>query len=152
MRVEKSIKISASPKSIWPFLINPEKIAEWFDTFKTCQYAGKKHSGLGTTYYVEEKVPGPLRKINFEAINWDENKKLTLRMTSGVNVKSYDIQWELKADPAGTEFTFMEDVGMPFGVIGKVMGALGQKTAEKMVGGMLIKLKTISEPQKTSYA
>ncbi len=34
---------------------------------------------------------------------------------------------------------------MPFGIVGKVLGAMGQRTADKMVEGMLIKLKNLSE-------
>ncbi|MFP4453951.1 MAG: SRPBCC family protein, partial [Desulfobacterales bacterium] len=91
MKVERSIEISANPQAIWPFLTDPEKIVLWFDTFQKYEYTGETLNGLGTTYYVEEKVPGPLRKVNFEAVTWDEHERLTLRMTSGKNVSSYEI-------------------------------------------------------------
>jgi len=145
MKVEKSIEISASPGEIWPFLVQPEKVVKWFDSFKKCEYTGEKHSGIGTTYYVEEKVPGPLRKINFEAVDWDDNERLTLKMVSGKNVSSYEIRWQLTESPSGSTFHFVEDVGMPFGFIGKVLGKVGQRTADKMVEGMLVKLKNLSE-------
>jgi carbon monoxide dehydrogenase subunit G len=145
MKVEKSIEISAAPEKIWPFLIDPTKIVMWFDTFKKCECTSEKHSGVGTTYYVEEKVPGPLRKINFETIIWDENESLTIKMTSGKNVKSYEIRWDLKITQSGTIFHFVEDIGMPFGIIGKFLGVMGQQTADKMVEGMLSKLKNLSE-------
>ena len=148
MKVEKSIEISASPEKIWPFLVDPAKIVMWFDSFKKCEYTNEKHSGAGTTYYVEEKVPGPLRKINFEAIIWDENERLTLKMTSGKNINSYEIRWNLKISQSGTIFHFVEDVGMPFGIIGKFLGIMGQRTADKMVEGMLSKLKNLSEEHR----
>ena len=147
MKVEKSIEISAAPEAIWPFLVEPEKIPMWFDSFKKCEYAGEKRSGAGTAYYVEEKVPGPLRKINFEAFRWDENENLVIEMTSGENVSSYQIRWDLKGTQSGTTFHFVEEVGMPWGVIGKILGVLGQGTADKMVAGMLLKLKNLSEEQ-----
>lgn len=145
MKVEKSIEISAPPEKIWPFLVDPAKIVMWFDTFKKCEYTSEKHSGVGTTYYVEEKVPGPLRKINFEVRIWDENERLTLKMTSGKNVNTYEIRWNLKSAQSGTIFHFVEDIGMPFGIIGKILGVIGQRTADKMVESMLIKLKNLSE-------
>jgi len=145
MKVEKSIEISAAPEKIWPFLIDPAKILMWFDTFKKCKYTSEKHSGAGTAFYVEEKVPGPLRKINFEAIVWDEYERLTLKMISGQNVKSYEIRWNLKLAQSVTIFHFVEDIGMPFGIIGKILGVIGQRTADKMVEGMLVKLKNLSE-------
>ena len=145
MKVDKSIEISVEPEKIWSFLIDPKKIPLWFDSFKKCECTSEKNSGVGTTYYVEEKVPGPLRKINFESTIWDENEKMVLRMVSGKNVSSYEIQWDLEPGETGTKFHFIEDVGMPFGFVGKILGALGQQTANKMVGDMLIKLKNLSE-------
>lgn len=150
MKVDKSIHILATPEKIWPFLVQPEKVVMWFDSFKKCEYTSEKKSGIGTAYYVEEKVPGPLRKIYFEAVDWDENERLTLKMLSGNNVSSYEIRWNLTKVPSGTTFHFVEHVGMPFGVIGKVLGKFGQKTAEKMVEGMLTKLKKLSEAQQSS--
>jgi uncharacterized protein YndB with AHSA1/START domain len=145
MKVEKSIEISAIPEKIWPYLVDPVKILMWFDSFKKCKYTNEKRSGIGTTYYVEEKVPGPLRKINFKVKNWDENKRLTLKMTSGKNINSYEIQWNLEPSQSGTIFHFVEDIGMPFGIIGKILGVMGQRTADKMVENMLSKLKNLSE-------
>jgi uncharacterized protein YndB with AHSA1/START domain len=145
MKVEKSVDISATPEKIWPFLTDPAKIPLWFHTFKKCEYSGQRHSGTGTGFYVEEKVPGPLRKINFQAIIWDENKNLTLKMISGKNVNNYEISWNLKSVRTGTIFHFKEDIEMPFGILGKILGALGQRTAEKMVEAMLATLKKISE-------
>jgi carbon monoxide dehydrogenase subunit G len=150
MKVKKSIEISAPPGKIWPFLVDPAKILMWFDSFKKCEFIGDKHSGPGTAYYVEEKVPGLLRKIDFVVKNWDENENLTLEMTSGKNVNSYEIRWNLKATNNGTVFHFVEEVGMPFGVVGKILGVLGQSTADKMVEGMLKKLKNLSEEKATS--
>lgn len=145
MKVEKSIKIVAVPEKIWPFLVDPKKIPMWFDSFKKCEVISKKKTGIGTTFYVEEKVPGPLRKINFKSTVWDDNKALTLKMTSGKNISGYEINWQLQKDQSGTKFHFIEDVDMPFGPIGKIIGLLGQNTANKMVENMLIKLKSLSE-------
>lgn len=145
MKVEKSIEISASPQAIWPFLTDPEKIILWFDTFQKCEFSGKIYNGVGTAYYVEEKVPGPLRKVNFESVNWDEYKQLILRMTSGKNVSSYEIHWRLTPGQSGTTFHFIEEVGMPFGPLGRFLGKLGQRKANGMVEGMLVKLKALSE-------
>ncbi len=148
MKVEKTIKISAAPEKIWPYLVDPQKIPTWFDSFKRCECTSEKHTGVGTTYYVEEKVPGPLRKINFKSTTWNDNKNLTLEMTSGKNVNNYKIHWQLQKDQSGTKFNFVEDVEMPFGPIGKLLGLMGQNTANKMVDNMLIKLKSLSENRK----
>jgi carbon monoxide dehydrogenase subunit G len=145
MKVEQSINISAAPEKIWPFLTDPAKLPMWFDTFKQCRFSGDTSTGVGTTYYIEEKVPGPLRKIDFKATVWDEPNNLCLKMTSGKNVTDYRIHFRLEPTPGGTLFYFKEEIGMPFGIIGRLLGVLGQKTAEKMVGCMLQELKALAE-------
>lgn len=51
----------------------------------------------------------------------------------------------MAAHGTGSTFHFVEDVGMPFGVLGRLLGVLGQRTAEKMVESMLRRLKTLCE-------
>lgn len=150
MRVGKSIQISAVPDKIWPYLTDPKKLQMWFNTFKKCEYASEKRTGIGTRYYVEEKVPGPLRKIHFEATQWDENEQLHLKMISGENVKDYEIRLKMEPTELGTIFSFTENIGMPFGLIGKILGALGQRRAEKMVEAMLIELQRSTEDKRPS--
>ena len=53
----------------------------------------------------------------------------------------------MKATESGTAFHFVEEVEMPFGIIGKLLGIIGQGTADKMVAKMLIKLKNLSESE-----
>ena len=89
MKAQGSIVINAPPEKIWPYLVEPEKVLSWSSTYKKFEYVGDQHSGVGTRIYIEEKAGGPLMKINFEAIEWEENKTLVLRMASGTGVKSY---------------------------------------------------------------
>ena len=84
-------------------------------------------------------------KMSFEATEWVENEKVTLHMTAGKNVKGYEQSLTLEAVPTGSRFTFMEDVQLPYGVIGKVIGVLGKRTAEGHVKEFLGRLKNAVE-------
>ena len=125
MRVQRSIEIAAPPGKIWPFLIEPEKILKWCITFRRFEYTGEQRSGVGTTLYIEEKAgPMPLMKLNFAVTEWAENERLAFRMTSGSGVKSYEQSWTIETIPSGSRFTFIENVELPFGIIGKLMDRL----------------------------
>jgi len=145
MRVQRSIEIVASPEKIWPFLVEPEKILQWCITFQKFEYTGKQRSGVGTPLYVEEKAGGPLMKLNFAVTDWADNERLAFHMTSGTFVKSYDQSWTVESLPPGSRFTFREQVEMPFGIIGKLLGLIGQRNSEAHVGEMLAKLKSLAE-------
>jgi hypothetical protein len=145
MKVQKSIEISVLPDKIWPFLIEPEKILKWCITFRKFEYTGEQHSGAGTTFYIEEKASGPLMKLNFSIKEWVENEKISFSMISGTFVKGYEQSWTVAAIPSGSRFTFEEEVRMPYGIIGKIMGLFVQRSSEATVGKMLVKLKNLVE-------
>ena len=146
MKVQRSTEIAVPPDKIWPFLIEPEKILKWCITFRKFDYTGEQHSGVGTPIYIEEKAgPMPLMKLNFKVTEWAENERLAFRMTSGTGVKGYEQSWALEAIPSGSRFTFMENVKLPFGIAGKLIGLVGQNMSKATVGKMLVILKNLVE-------
>ena len=145
MRVQKSIEITAPPQRIWPFFVEPEKVLQWCITFKRFEYTSDQRSGVGTPLYIEEQAGGPLMKMSFEVTEWKENEKIALRMVSGTGVKSYEQSWSVEAIPSGSRFTFREEVELPFGVIGKLLGFILEPMSAGTVDKMLLKLKTLAE-------
>ena len=145
IKVQNSIEIAAPPEKVWPFLVEPEKILKWCITFRKLEYTGKQHSGTGTTFYVEEKAGGPLMKLNFTVKDWKENKKIAFSMTSGTFVKDYEQSWTVDATPNGSSFTFVEQVRLPYGAIGKVMELFAQRGSKSTLKEMLSKLKNLVE-------
>ena len=145
MRVQKSIEIVAPPEKVWPFLVEPEKVLQWCITFKRFEYTGNQRGGIGTPLYIEEQAGGGLTKMQFEVTEWKENERLALRMVSGANYGTYHQQWSLERSPSGSRFTFMEEIELPFGVIGKLLGLVAQRTSLATVGKMEAKLKALAE-------
>jgi uncharacterized protein YndB with AHSA1/START domain len=145
MEVCGSVEIAAPPEKIWPLLVEPENILKWCVTFRKVEYRGEQHTGPGTRFYVEEKAVGPLMKLNFEATEWKENEALAFRMTSGTGVKSYQQRWALEPAPSGSRFSFTEQVGMPFGIFGRLIGTVARGSSERHVEEMLARLKGLAE-------
>ena len=100
---------------------------------------------MDATFYLEEKAGGPLMKLNFRITEWIRNEKVAFIMTSGNFVKGYNQRWKLDTIPSGSRFTFMEEVILPYGIIGKIMGTIAQHGSEATVGKMLPRLKSIAE-------
>ncbi len=148
MKVQRSIDIVAPPEKIWPFLVKPGRIIKWCITFKKFEYTSERRSGVGTTFYVEEKAGGPLMKLKFEVTEWVENERLAFKMTSGTGVKSYEQRWGVSATQSGSIFTFMEQIELPLGFIGKLIGRFVQRSSEAHVKQMLAKLKNSAENMK----
>ena len=145
MKIQKSIEIAEPPEKIWPFLVEPEKILKWCITLQKYEYTGKQRSGIGTPFYFEEKAGGPLMKLNFTVTEWVENQKLTSKMTSGNFVKGYEQWWTIENIPSGSRFNFVEDVKMPWGILGRLIGFFSRSSSEKHAKEMLVKLKSLAE-------
>ena len=146
MRVERSVGIAAPPEKIWPFLVEPEKILKWCITLEKFQYTSEQRNGVGTPFYFEEKATGGrLMKLNFAVTEWVENEKLAFTKTSGNMVKGYEQRWTVEATPSGSRFTFMEQVELPYGIIGKILGLFARSSSEAHVKEMLVKLKSLAE-------
>jgi uncharacterized protein YndB with AHSA1/START domain len=145
MKAQGIIVINAPPEKVWPYLVEPEKVLLWSSTYKKYEYVGDQHSGVGTRIYLEEKAGGPLMKINFESIEWEENKALTLRMVSGTGVKAYKQTYRLEKLEQGCQLSFMEEVELPMGFIGKIIGLLGEGMSKATIKEIQQKLKALVE-------
>jgi uncharacterized protein YndB with AHSA1/START domain len=145
VKLQRSIEIATPPEKIWPFLVEPEKIMKWFTFLKKFEYTGKQKSGVGTTFYYEEKSGPQLMKLNYVVTEWVENKKLAFKLSSGP-LKKDDQIWSLESIPSGTRFTMVEDTEMPWGVFGKVIDAplsgMVGKNIEKILGNLNNLMKT----------
>ena len=145
MKIQRSIEIAAPPEKIWLFLIEPEKILKWFDLLRKFEYTSDKRSGAGTTFYYEEKSSGQLMKLNYKVTEWTVNRKLAFSVTSG-SLKKDDQVWSIEAMPSGSKFTMCEEVEMPMGIIGKIIGALfGGSMIGKNMEKILANLKRLVE-------
>jgi len=145
MRVQRSIEIAAPPEKIWPFVVEPDKILKWFYLLQKFEYTSEQRSGVGTPFYYEEKSAGRLMKLNYRVTEWVENERLAFSMTSGP-LKKNDQIWSIEATPSGSRFMLIEDIEMPWGIIGKIMEALFVGSiVGKHLDEMLANLKSLAE-------
>lgn len=145
MEVEKSIEIAAPPEKVWPFLVEPDKVLQWYRTFQKFEYPTEQREGVGTPIYIEEKAVGPVMKINFVVTEWEQNRRLVIKMESGGGVKGYEQRWSIEPSSSGSKFTLWEQVQLPFGFIGKIMERIGEPMSASTVGQIIAKLKELVE-------
>ena len=83
-------------------------------------------------------------KLNYVVTEWVENERLAFSLTSG-SLKKDDQVWSIEATPSGSRFTLTEDVEMPWGIIGKIMGAMAGGMIGKHLEEILANLKSLAE-------
>jgi hypothetical protein len=144
MKIHKTIKIEAPASKIWPLLIEPRNILKWCPV-ETIRHTGQQLTGLKTPFYFEERAIGRLFRMNFVITEWVENECLAFKMTSGNIVKGYEQRYTIQNIPKGSQFTCLEDVKMPYGIIGRAAGLLRRFVSEGRLDRMLGKLKVLAE-------
>ena len=145
MRVQKSIEIEASPEEVWAFLTEPEKILEWYVPLRKFEYTSEQKSGVGAPFRFEQKAAAGTLELNCAVTEWVENEVFAFRMTSGNIMKDYAERWTVEATPSGSRFTFTEEGELPFGVIGRLIRPLAERSSGATVEKMLAKLKSLAE-------
>lgn len=147
MIIEDSIHINESGEKIWPYMTDPEKILQWCITFKKFEYTGDQRQGIGTTFYIEEKAPGPLplAKLDFQSTQWIENEVISFSKVSEGGLKKYNQEWAIAPENSGSKFTFREEIEMPFGFVGRIVENLGKGSSQATLEKMLFQLKNLVE-------
>jgi uncharacterized protein YndB with AHSA1/START domain len=148
MKIERTVEIAAPPERVWQFFTSPAKVVQWSITFKKYEFTGEQRRGVGTPLYIEEKASGPLMKMNFEITEWVENERIRFRMVSGAPLRLYEFLWTLAPIDSGTKFTFCEEIVLPLGIIGRLVGSIGRGSSFKLVAEMQSKLKSLVEAQE----
>lgn len=145
MDVHRSIDIAVPPERVWPLLVEPDQVMRWFVGLNEFRYLDEGRRGPGTHVHMEEKAVGPVLKENFEITEWVENRRLHFHMTSGSGVKADEQVWSLDPLADGCRFTFDEHVELPYGPLGRALGAVGQRSLRSHVAEMLARLKQVAE-------
>jgi uncharacterized protein YndB with AHSA1/START domain len=146
MEVHQSIQIMAPPQRIWPLMVEPDNVLKWWTTLRRFEYEDASHRGPGALVYAEEKASGPLMKLHFEVADWVPDQRLSLHMVTGTGmVRGYDLSMAVAPLASGSLFTLEEHVELPYGVLGRLIGKVGQRSSMGHVREMLAKLKALAE-------
>lgn len=145
MKVQRSINIAAPPEKVWPFVAEPEAILEWYMPLQKFEYTSDQRNEVGAPIHFEEKVGGRVLNLDCVVTEWAENEAFAFKMTAGNMMKSYQERWSLESTSSGSRFTFLEQGEMPYGVFGKILDPLAERSSASTVEKMLQKLKSLAE-------
>lgn len=144
MRVHMGVDIEAPPEAVWPYLIDPEKTMQWFDSLEVFEYTNGG-PGADATFYWEEVVRGKTYSNHFRTTEYIPNRLFAYEMTESSFFKSYTERWVLEPTPKGCRFSFDDNLVFPYGPFGRVMGWFGERMAKTSGEHILGNLKRLVE-------
>jgi hypothetical protein len=145
MKAQRSIVIKSAPDKIWPFIVEPEHIKRWCQPVIRIDQTSKQTSGLGSTFYFEEKAMGRLLKMHFVVTEWQLHQSVAFQLTKGNVVKAYEQRYTLEKHPHGFKVTCFENVKFPLGLLGKIAGMIRKPVTEAHLRRNLASIKIMCE-------
>ena len=76
MHIKESIYINATPESLFPYVIDPEKSEEWDENRQSMKILTEGPFGKGTRVRVVRKIPMGTVETVEEIIEFEENRLL----------------------------------------------------------------------------
>ena len=110
-RVTQSVDIAAPIDVVWNEAADLGSHAEWMADAESIEFTSAHHQGLGTTMRVKTVV-GPFRLTDImEVTGWEDHESIAVRHTGLVTGEGI---FTLTALPAGTRFTWTEELTFPW--------------------------------------
>jgi carbon monoxide dehydrogenase subunit G len=145
-RMEKSIEIKAPPEKVWEMLAW-DRIQEWEkgwkDNLKSVEYTSEV-STLKDKYRVGASAHMTLKRgeLDLEITESLENEKMTYQARGAWNGF---LTYILEPVEEGTKFTYIVDIEIPLGILGRVLSRMVRGRGERDFATSLENLKSILE-------
>ena len=145
-RIEKSIEIRAPPEKVWEMLAL-DRLPEWTEGLqKSVEYISEVRIPedkyrVGASTRTNIKGAGI---IDFEITECLENEKIRYRML-GKRANNTIVTYVLEPFEERTKFGYVMTYELPWGILGKFLGRLGNGMLEKEAEKSLEDLKSVLE-------
>jgi len=98
MRLNESIVISAPPKLVWEYLVEPSNYLHFMSGVTRWEVAGEQRSGLGARYRMLIRVGSAEVGGLIEIVEWKEERDMAWSSVMGVDQRG---RWRLRELPDG---------------------------------------------------
>ena len=132
MRLRESIVISASPRAIWDYLLEPDNALQYMAGVTRWEVEGEQRSGLGARYRMLIRVGSAEVGGLIEIVEWNEERDMAWSSVLGVDQRG---RWRLRQLPDGRTRV---ELRFAYGVAGSgIPGWIAELFAAPQLGGHL---------------
>ncbi|MFC1965220.1 SRPBCC family protein [Chloroflexota bacterium] len=145
MRREMSVEIAAPSETVWPLLVEPEKLLKWCTILEEFRYTTEQQGGVGAPCYFKERTGGRVVKCHAVVTEWVENQRLTFKMDSSDFWKDYEETWTLEAMPSGCKATIRLRFELPDETAEIIENQSGERRPPPESENVMTNLKRLAE-------
>jgi carbon monoxide dehydrogenase subunit G len=140
--MEMTIRIAASPDTVWRHLADFEAHSEWMTDAESVVIDGDQRTGVGTRMTVPTRV-GPFTTTDvMTVVQWEEGRRIVARHEGVVTGTG---SFAIKPDGAVTRLTWSEDLRFPWWMGGRLGHFFAQPILRRIWNGNLDRLRRMLE-------
>jgi hypothetical protein len=118
MRAEVGVTLPLRPETAWSILTRWEEQPRWMKDADRVEVLSRHREGLGVRLAVRTRIFNvPAFTEELEVTGWEPPERLEITHRSFLRGRGV---WTFEAVPAGTAFTWLEDVALPVPVLGEL--------------------------------
>jgi Polyketide cyclase / dehydrase and lipid transport len=135
MRLERRIVLPVEPVLAWAVLMDWERQAEWMRDADRVEVLSPHREGAGVLVAVRTRVFNiPAFTERLEVVAWEPPRRMLMAHRSAIHGTG---EWILESFVGGTRFTWIEDVTLPLGVVGRAALAVYRPFMRRLMGGAM---------------
>lgn len=139
MKVERRILLPVTVSEAWSVLTDWERQADWMRDADRVDVLSSYREGPGVLIAVRTRVLNiPAFTERLEVVAWDPPHRLRIAHRSAIRGTG---DWILEPTTGGTRFTWIEDVELPWGVLGRAALGAYRPFMRHLMGGAMEDLR-----------
>ena len=139
MKVERRILLPATPEACWTVLTDWERQADWMRDADRVDVLSEHREGIGVLVAVRTRVYNvPVFTERLEVTAWEPPHRLQITHRSAIKGTG---DWLLQPFVGGTRFTWVEDVELPLGALGRLAFVVYRPFLRHLMGGTMQDLR-----------
>jgi carbon monoxide dehydrogenase subunit G len=139
MPIARRVVLPATPEACWDVLTDWERQADWMRDADRVDVLSDRRAGVGVQLAVRTLLFGvPAFTERLEVVAWEPPRRLEVAHRSAIRGTG---AWQLDPVVGGTRFTWIEDVALPGGVLGRVALAVYRPVMRRLMRGTMQDLR-----------
>jgi uncharacterized protein YndB with AHSA1/START domain len=111
----QSIEIDRPPPSVWPYLVDWERLDRWMEEARAFRVVGERREGVGVEAEATVRIAGITTRDRVRVTVWDPPRVLELAHLGWVGGRG---RMELTPTASGSRLSWREDLTPPWSVLG----------------------------------
>lgn len=141
MKVERRVVLPVGPQEAWTVLTDWERQADWMRDADRVDVLSAHREGPGVLIAVRTRVFNiPAFTERLEVVAWEPPHRVRVAHRSAIRGTG---DWILEPYVGGTRFTWIEDVGLPLGALGRLALAVYRPFMRHLMRGTMQDLRRV---------